>query len=139
DPSAEVAAEQPGHHAEQAGDRHGGETDQQGGPGAVDHTREEVASEVVGPERVHAPGSVPRAGRFEPLADRLLDGIAWRGERRGNRWEKREQGEDEAEEGRSPAPEPAHESEPFAARRRGLRNGRGHHAHRKRIRGSRYV
>ena len=122
---AEVAGDQPGRHPDQPGDRDRREADQQGRAGAVDHARQQVAAEVIGAERVHAPGRVAEARRLEPqVAEVLLDRIERRQERRGQRGDDHHHHDDEAEQRGAPRGEAAQEHEPLPPPdRRSLRQG----------------
>src|SRR5947207_13613194 len=82
---------------------------------------------------------VPRAGRLEPLADVLLDGIERREPRCRHRGHDHGGDDDKAEQCGTPSCKPRGEHRPLASYRRGLGGGRDDDAHRRRILGSRYV
>ena len=115
----------PERNADREPEADGQETDQEREPPPVEESRQQVASEVVGAERVQ-PGDRP-----ERLAEVLALGILWGQRRRGQRQAEERQEQQEAGGGgpvapeAPPAPEPVGQARPVPGPRLLSRNGCG--------------
>jgi hypothetical protein len=122
-PAAGGAGQDAERHADEGAEREHAEDDEQRRPRAVEHAREDVAAELVGAERMAAPG---RGQRVHRVRHGPGVGGMWRDERREDR--QQEQHDDDAEADgheRLAAQQPAQVAQSRAAGHRRHLEGRG--------------
>src|SRR4030095_3744092 len=117
-PPAEVPGHQPGDHTEHARDQHRREAHHQRDPRAVYDAGQDVAPQMIGAERVHAPLRVLPPRRPQPLPNVLLERIEGRYQRRQQRGQQHaEEHQHPEERGASPHQAPQ-QRDPLALRPR---------------------